>query len=67
MKRAVTFVLSLSLFAIAGCGGTAYYTLSSHTVSVAPDQEQDVVWLEDSNGNVYRCTQASCSPPSGLR
>lgn len=69
--RTAFAVLAASALGGIGCGGTYYATVSSHTVETGGGGETDVVWLEDTDGRVYRCqpTQQGpvCQRPQGLR
>jgi hypothetical protein len=46
----------------AGCGGTYYSGLASHTIATGPDTSADVVWIESTRGEVFRCDAASGQP-----
>ncbi len=52
----------LILFAAAGCATRAWAPLASHTIAVGPDQSRDVVWLENSQGTIVRCTDTAEGP-----
>ncbi len=68
---AAAAVMTLLAVMAGGCGGRFYSAVSSHTVATAPDTEMDVVWLEDTDGRVYRCVPGNptpvCQRPSGLQ
>jgi hypothetical protein len=39
-----------------------YVPMSNHTLSVAEHQEQDVLWVQDNLGKLYRCSNSQSGP-----
>ena len=56
----LTWLVS-TVVAASGCI-TPISPISSHTLAVAENQEQDVVWIVIDNDAVYRCTQGKSGP-----
>jgi hypothetical protein len=56
----ITITAGLGLF---GCAEQRVYVpMSNHTISVADHQEQDVLWVQDNHGKLYRCQNTQAGP-----